>query len=68
MADGMNRNHEWLASCERQSIDLPHAGATFTDQTLAEFRDRLITLRKLGYRFPDDVLAAVEAEAREAHA
>lgn len=66
MARQMNAQHEWLASCAREPLGLPHDGETFNDPTLEAFRDRLMTLRAAGYRFPDYVLTEVEAEIMEA--
>lgn len=59
------RQHAFLMSCERRIIDLPHAGESFADSTLVSFRDRLLVLRMLGYRFPDEVLEEVEQELQE---
>jgi hypothetical protein len=44
---------------------LPHAGETFRDSTLAEFKRRLLELRQLGYRFPDEVIDQIDAELAE---
>jgi len=43
-------------------IDLPHAGETFNDPTLKAFRQRLVTLREIGYIFPDGVFQEVDEE------
>ena len=45
-----------------EPLRLPHAGETFKDSTLAEFKGRLLELRQLGYRFPDDVIDQIDAE------
>jgi len=46
-------------------IDLPHAGETFRETELEDFKARLIMLRDLGYRFPPEVLADIDAEIIE---
>lgn len=49
-----------------RDIKLPHAGETFEDATLEEFKERLVWLRGLGYRFPDYVFQSVDDEIAEA--
>lgn len=58
--------YHWLLTCKRKPIDGPHDNETFVDRTLEGFRDRLLTLRDAGYRFPQDVFDLVDAEIREA--
>lgn len=53
---------KWLDTATREPIGLPHDGESFNDSTLAEFKDRLLSLRAIGYRFPDYVLDEVEQE------
>ena len=48
-----------------EAIALPHAGERFNDPTLQEFKDRLLYLRGLGYRFPDEVLSEIDEELKE---
>ena len=48
-----------------EPLHLPHAGATFHDTTLPEFRCRLLELRQVGYRFPDDMIDQIDAELAE---
>lgn len=43
-------------------ITLPHAGESFNDPSLETFKERLLWLRSLGYRFPDYVLAMIDEE------
>jgi hypothetical protein len=50
---------------QRVPIGLPHDGETFFDESLLDFENRLLTLRALGYRFPDHVLENVAAELAE---
>ena len=45
-------------------ITLPHAGETFNDPTLADFRARLLMLRAAGYNFPDYVIEEIDAEMK----
>jgi len=63
--DAYEAQHKFLKDCQREFIDLPHAGETFQDNTLEEFRARLLELRKIGYRFPDRVLEQIEREINE---
>lgn len=56
----------WLATAGHASIGGPYDGASFYDDTLEEFRDRLVMLRNAGYRFPNSVLEAVEGEIEDA--
>jgi hypothetical protein len=56
---------DWLATAARRPIGGPHDGATFNDGTIFDFKARLLMLREAGYRFPDNVLAAVEEEIAE---
>ena len=55
-----------VEACALVDIDLPHAGETFNDPTLAAFRERLIYLRSVGYNFPDYVLEVVDEEIADA--
>lgn len=50
---------------KRTRIGGPYDGETFSDPTLEEFRERLLMLRAAGYRFPNQVLEAVEEEMTE---
>ena len=68
MAAAWEAQHKFLDACERQPIGLPHDGEMFNDPTLEDFRERLIYLRGVGYRFPDYVLEAVDEEIAEAAA
>lgn len=53
---------KFLDEAERVAIGLPHDGETFNDPTLEDFRARLVALREAGYRFPESVLANVDAD------
>jgi len=48
-----------------EPLRLPHAGETFHDSTLAEFKRRLLELRELGYRFPDEMIDQIDTELAE---
>ena len=48
-----------------EPLRLPHAGETFHDSTLAEFKRRVLELRQLGYRFPDEVIDQIDADLAE---
>lgn len=56
---------EILETVKREPITFPHAGESFNDATLDAFLERLIELKKLGYRFPDSVIEAVKEELEE---
>jgi hypothetical protein len=58
----------WFDTCERRPLGLPYDGQSFNDSTLEDFKARLIHLREVGYRFPDDVLTDVDEEIAEAGA
>lgn len=55
-----------LSNLPMEDIDLPHAGETFNDASLEEFKDRLLYLRSIGYHFPDYVLERVNEEITDA--
>jgi hypothetical protein len=57
-----NAQMHFLTVCDRVEIGLPFDGETYHDWRIEDFRDRLVELRKAGYRFPDYVTAEVEAE------
>jgi hypothetical protein len=60
------RLHLWsYALAPRRDLALPHAGETFMDGDLESFRERLVWLRSLGYRFPDYVLTSIDEEIAE---
>lgn len=73
--DARIRQGAFLDTAQREAITLPHAGETFTEDTLDDFEARLLYLRRLGYLFPDWVFEEIreereslpEAEVRSAH-
>lgn len=61
----VRRHNAFMAALDQYplvDIDLPHAGETFNDATLEEFRERIVWLKGLGYRVPDCVLEAIDQE------
>lgn len=60
------RVHQMIEEADRVDIDLPHAGESFQDSTPGECAARLVYLKGLGYRFPDDVIDALREEQQEA--
>lgn len=64
-AEAHERQGEFLETCERQPIGLPHDSATFNDPDLSSFLARLEGLKALGYNVPDWVIANVREEMRE---
>jgi len=57
--------HKALEVVQYSPIGLPHDGETFRDFSLSEFRERLVGLRAVGYRFPEHVLEIVDTEIAE---
>ena len=53
---------EFLQTCDRQPIGLPHDGETFNDPDLPAFYARLVALRDLGYHCPHYLLEDVAEE------
>lgn len=54
-----------VKACGFEDITLPHAGETFEDEDLESFKERLLYLREVGYRFPDYVLEQIDEEMAE---
>ena len=65
-AEGYFRAHreqmDFLATAEREFIDLPYSGEVFRESTAALAIKRLLELRELGYRVPG---YAIEGLAEE---
>lgn len=55
----------FLETAEREPITLPHVGETFTADSPAAMAEKLLELRAVGYRFPDDVLTELAEEQSE---
>lgn len=53
---------EFLDGCEREKIGHPFDGESFNSQTLTEFKEQMIELRRVGYNFPNYVLEDIEME------
>lgn len=64
-ADLYNAQLAWLGECEREAIDLPHAGQSFYGLTEAEAADLLDEMKAHGYHIPDGVIEELREEARE---
>jgi len=54
--------HERLNALPMEEITLQHAGETFNDASLEEFKQRLVYLKSLGYVFPDSVFDRIREE------
>jgi hypothetical protein len=61
-----NATMDALGEIPLEPIDLPHAGETFSDPTLEDFRDRVLSLKALGYHVPDYVISVIDDEIKEA--
>lgn len=61
-AEASKAQHDFLQTAEREDITLPHAGESFQCATLEAFRDKMLELREIGYRFPDAVLDVIDEE------
>jgi hypothetical protein len=53
---------DWLATCDRTPIGLPHDGETFNDPDLESFLTRVQSLRALGYHCPEWVDEVIREE------
>jgi hypothetical protein len=60
-----NEQLDWLATANRERINLEHAGDTFVDYSLEAFKERLLYLRSLGYRFPEYVIERIDQEMKD---
>jgi hypothetical protein len=58
---------EFLATCARAFITLPHAGESFLDDTPGACADRLLMLRALGYTVPQYAIDELRMEAALDH-
>ncbi len=65
LAASYSANLKAVQDSDMAPIGLAHDGASFTDGTLEAFKARLLMLREAGYRFPDEVLVAIEEEIVE---
>ena len=57
---------EFMKTVKRVPIGLKHDGESYVDDTLEEFRDRLIMLKEAGYRFPYELIDEIQKEMQEA--
>jgi hypothetical protein len=65
MAAAMKARQECLATASYEPMGLPHDGETFNDQTLKDFKARLLSLRELGYHVTEHALLMVDQEIAE---
>lgn len=54
---------DFLAATDREAIDLPHAGESFSEATAEACALRLELLRALGYHVPQRAIDALREEA-----
>ncbi len=52
----------YLETAEMRAIGLPYDGQTFNDADIRTFKERLLYLRGVGYKFPDYVLETIDQE------
>jgi len=48
-----------------EDLKFPHAGESFHEATLEDFRNRLVYLREIGYTFPDYVFNTIDEELQD---
>lgn len=58
--------HRALGDVELHPIGLPYDGKFFNDDTLEDMRDRILFLREIGYRVPQDVIDRINEEVDDA--
>ena len=56
---------DFLDTCQRAPIELPHAGESFSDDDAGACADRLESLRAMGYHVPQYALDALRQEQSE---
>lgn len=56
---------DWLKTARLEPINLPNAGESFYNLDADQTVERVKELRRLGYNFPDFVLASLEDEAKD---
>lgn len=65
MAESSKAQYDFLDGCKSEVIGLPCDGESYSDDTLEEFKARLLELRRVGYIFPDGVLEDIDNEIKE---
>lgn len=60
-----NKVMEWVETCERKPIGLPHDGESFDTNTASETVELLLKLKAAGYNVPDYAIDALREEAEE---
>jgi len=66
MAD-YKKQTDFMENAKREPIGLPHDGDSFQEPDLESFKQRLLELREIGYKFPDYVLETIDEEMKEAN-
>ena len=64
-ADQYQAQMQFMETCQREQIGLPEDGKSYDDPDLESFLDRILYLRKLGYRVPDHVINDIREEIRD---
>jgi hypothetical protein len=60
-----NKVDEMVETADRVPTGGPHDGEEFHDKYLPELKERLLTLRGMGYKFPDYALERIDHEIAE---
>lgn len=58
----LQAQNDYLDTATRSSIGGPFDGESFTEPTLEGFLERLLELRRAGYKFPDSVITEIQME------
>lgn len=61
------KQSEYIDIAKREPLKLEHAGQSFRDPDLNSFLNRLLNLRELGYRIPNNAIEQVIDELKELH-
>jgi hypothetical protein len=56
---------KFVKNAEREPIGLPLDGEHYIDDSLVEFQGRLISLKEMGYRFPDCLIEEIAEEIND---
>lgn len=60
--DQEKKRSEWLKNCEREEINLPLVGESFTMPDLESFLFKMIEIKEIGYHIPDWVFNEIKEE------
>lgn len=64
-AEAYQKQTDFLETAKRKNIGLPYDGECFNDPTLEAFLKRILSLREIGYNFPDYVIEDIKKEQKE---